>query len=112
MSNRQMRRLQEAEERRRKREKEQDGQSRTQRKAAAMQSRAPETAERKSLPARVRDYLHEVRVEMRKVTWPTREQMIAFTTVTVITSVVLTGVIFGFDVVAKEFIIWLVERRA
>ena len=112
MSNRQMRRLQEAEERRRKREQEKDGQSRTQRKAAAVQAGAPEAAERRSLPARVRDYLHEVRVEMRKVTWPTREQMIAFTTVTVITSVVLTGVIFGFDVVAKEFVLWLVEQRA
>ena len=53
---------------------------------SAVQNRAPETSERKSFPARVRDYLHEVRVELRKVTWPTREQMIAFTTVTLITS--------------------------
>ena len=107
MTNRQIRRLQEAEERRRKKEKE--GQSKVQRKAAAMQNRPPETAERKSFFARVRDYLHEVRVELRKVTWPTREQMIAFTTVTLITSVALTFVIFGFDVAAKEFILWLVE---
>lgn len=110
MSNRQMRRLQEAEERRRKREK--DGQSKAQRKAAAIQSRAPETTERKSFFARIKDYLHEVRVELRKVTWPTREQMIAFTTVTLITSVALTFVIFGFDVAAKEFILWLVELRS
>jgi preprotein translocase subunit SecE len=109
MSNRQIRRLQEAEERRRK--KEQGGQSNAQRRAAALQNRAPETTERKTFFARVRDYLHEVRVELKKVTWPTREQMIAFTTVTVITSVVLTGVIFGFDVAAKQFILWLVELR-
>ena len=102
-----MRRLQEAEERRRK--KEQGGQSKAQRKAAAMQNRAPETGERKSFFAKVRDYLHEVRVELRKVTWPTREQMIAFTTVTLITSLALTFVIFGFDVAAKEFVLWLVE---
>jgi len=101
-----MRRLQEAEERRRK--KEQGGQSKAQRKAASMQNRAPET-ERKSFFARVKDYLHEVRVELRKVTWPTREQMIAFTSVTLITSVALTGIIFGFDVLAKEFVLWLVE---
>jgi len=107
MTNRQIRRLQEAEDRRRKKEKE--GQSKVQRKAAAMQNRPPETAERKSFFARVRDYLHEVRVELRKVTWPTREQMIAFTTVTLITSVALTFVIFGFDVAAKEFILWLVD---
>ena len=107
MSNRQMRRLQEAEERRRK--KEQAGQSAAQRKAASMQKRGPEPTERKSFFARVKDYLHEVRVELRKVTWPTREQMIAFTAVTLITSTALTIVIFGFDVAAKEFILWLVE---
>jgi len=110
MSNRQMRRLQEAEERRRKREK--DGQSKAQRKAAALQNRIPETGERRSFFARIRDYLHEVRVELRKVTWPTREQMVAFTTVTLITTVALTFVIFGFDVAAKEFILWLVEQRS
>ncbi|HEX6299257.1 MAG TPA: preprotein translocase subunit SecE [Acidimicrobiia bacterium] len=110
MSNRQMRRLQEAEERRRKKDK--DGQTKAQRKAAAIQNRAPETVERKSFFARIKDYLHEVRVELRKVTWPTREQMIAFTTVTLITTVALTFVIFGFDVAAKEFILWLVEQRS
>jgi len=104
-----MRRLQEAEERRRK--KEQGSQSKAQRKATAMQNRAPETGERKSSFARIRDYLHEVRVELRKVTWPTRDQMVAFTTVTLITSAVLTLVVFGFDVAAKEFVLWLVELR-
>jgi len=110
MSNRQIRRLQEAEERRRKRE--QGGQSKAQRRAASLQNRAPEMGERKSFFARIKDYLHEVRVELKKVTWPTREQMIAFTTVTLITSVALTAVIFGFDVAAKEFVLWLVELRA
>ena len=104
--NREMRRLQEREERRRK--KEEKG-SRAQRKAAALQSKG--SGERKSFFKRVRDYLHEVRQELRKVTWPTREQMIAFTTVTVITSAALTAVIFGLDVAAKEAILWLVELR-
>lgn len=107
MSNRQIRRLQEAEERRRK--KEQGGQGKAERRAAAMQSRPSETGERKSVFGRLKDYLHEVRVEMKKVTWPNREQMVAFTTVTVITSVVLTAVIFGFDVVTKEAVLRLVE---
>ena len=109
MSNRQIRRLQEAEERRRK--KEQGGQSKAQRRAAALQNRAPDTGEKKGFFARIRDYLHEVRVELKKVTWPTQDQMIAFTTVTLITSVVLTAVIFGFDVAAKEFVLWLVDLR-
>lgn len=104
-----MRRLQEAEERRRK--KEQGGQSKAQRKAAALQSRVPDSSERKSFFARIRDYLHEVRVEMRKVTWPTQDQMVAFTTVTLITSAVLTLVVFGFDIAAKEFVLWLIDLR-
>ena len=105
--NREMRRLQEREERRRKKEEAKG--SRSQRKASALQSKS--SGERKSFFNRVRDYLHEVRQELRKVTWPTREQMIAFTTVTVITSAALTAVIFGLDVAAKEAILWLVELR-
>lgn len=106
--NREMRRLQEREERRRKKE---EGGSKAQRKAAQMQSRSQAPSERKPFFRRVRDYLHEVRQELRKVTWPTREQMIAYTTVTLITSTVLTGVIFGLDVAAKDFVLWLVEQR-
>jgi preprotein translocase subunit SecE len=104
--NREMRRLQEREERR---NKKQSTGSKAQRKAAALS--APQQAERKSLVVRLRHYLHEVRQELRKVTWPTREQMVAFTTVTVITSVALTAVIFGLDIVMKEFVFWLVELR-
>jgi preprotein translocase subunit SecE len=107
--NREMRRLQEAEERRRKKQ-EASGPSRAERRAAALQAR-PQGAERKSIPRRIGDYLHEVRVELRKVTWPTRDQMIVFTSVTLITTIVLTGVVFGLDVVAKQFVLWLVESR-
>jgi preprotein translocase subunit SecE len=105
--NREMRRLQEREERRKKKEKEEGG-SKAQRKSAQMQSKQAPT-ERKSFFRRVRDYLHEVRVELKKVTWPTRDQMVAFTTVTLITSTVLTFVIFGFDFAAKQFVIWLID---
>jgi len=106
--NREMRRLQEREERRKKKE---EGGSKAQKKASAMQSKqAPK--ERVGFFTRIRQYFHEVRQEMRKVTWPTRDQMIAFTTVTVITSAVLTGVIFGLDVASKQFVLWLVELRS
>jgi len=106
--NREMRRLQEREDRRQKKQDAAAG-GKAQRKAAAMQSR-PSATERKSFWARLQEYFHEVRQEMRKVTWPTREQMIAFTTVTVVTSIILTGVIFLFDIAAKEAVFWLLER--
>lgn len=105
--NREMRRIQEREERRQKKQDAQGGKA--SRKAAAVQSR-PLTEERKPFFRRLGGYLHEVRMELRKVTWPTREQMIAFTTVTVITSVVLTGVIFGFDIVVKKAVFWLLDQ--
>jgi preprotein translocase subunit SecE len=105
--NREMRRLQEAEERRRK--KQDDGQTTAQRRAATMTKQQAPGAERKSFFRRVRDYLHEVRQELRKVTWPNREQMIVFTTITMITVTTLTAVIFAFDVVAKEAVLRLLE---
>ena len=105
--NREMRRMQEREERL---QKKGDGsRDKANRRAQAVQAKAPVT-ERKSLWARIRDYLHEVRQELRKVTWPTREQMIAFTTVTLITSTVLTAVVFGLDILMKEVVFWLVAR--
>ena len=105
--NREMRRLQEREERRQKQQDAEGGKA--SRKATALKSRPP-MEERKSFFRRLGGYLHEVRMELRKVTWPTREQMIAFTTVTVITSVVLTGVIFGFDIVMKKAVFWLLDQ--
>jgi preprotein translocase subunit SecE len=102
-----MRRMQEREERLQK--KGDSGRDKATRRATSVQAKTP-AAERKSIFARLREYLHEVRQELRKVTWPTREQMIAFTTVTVITSTVLTAVVFGLDIAMKEFVFWLVAR--
>jgi preprotein translocase subunit SecE len=44
-------------------------------------------------PQRLREYLHEVRVEMRQVTWPSREQVMA-TTFVVIVAVGFFGLFF------------------
>ncbi|MGA7097532.1 MAG: preprotein translocase subunit SecE [Acidimicrobiia bacterium] len=105
--NREMRRMQEREDRLQK--KGESSRDRTARRASAMQNKAP-GAERKPFWARIPEYLHEVRQEMKKVTWPTQEQMIAFTAVTVITSVVLTGVVFGLDIAMKELVFFLVAK--
>ena len=39
----------------------------------------------KSYPRRLREYLHEVRVEMHQVTWPSREDVISTTVVVIVT---------------------------
>ena len=97
--NREQRRLMEREERR---QKSQEGSSRRE-QAAARASAAP--AERKSLWKRLTSFLHDVRLEMKKVSWPTQQQMIAFTAVTMITSTALTLIIFGLDVALKQAVL-------
>ena len=47
----------------------------------------------KSYPRRLREYLHEVRIEMHQVTWPSREQVMS-TTFVVIVAVAFFGVFF------------------
>jgi preprotein translocase subunit SecE len=95
-------------EREERRQKKQDQAGGPAARRAQAVSRPPK-AERKPLWVRVRHFFHDVRQEMRKVSWPTREQMIAFTTVTLITTVALTVVVFGLDVAMKEVVLFVVE---
>ena len=97
--NREQRRLMEREERR---QKSQEGSSRRE-QAAARVSAAP--SERQSLWKRMTSFLHDVRLEMKKVSWPTQQQLVAFTAVTVITSTALTLLIFGLDVALKQAVL-------
>ena len=70
---------------------------------------AAPVAEKRSLFHRIAEYLHEVRIEMRKVSWPTREQLLVFTAVTMITSVALTFIIFGLDFGLKTVVLWIID---
>jgi preprotein translocase subunit SecE len=70
---------------------------------------AAPVAEKRSLFRRIAEYLHEVRVEMRKVSWPTREQLLVFTAVTMITSIALTFIIFGLDFGLKTVVLWIID---
>lgn len=97
--NREMRRFSQKEERRQKNQER----KRPQRKPGGK----PE--DRKSLFRRFTGFMHEVRVELERVSWPTREQMIAFTSVTVITSTVLTLLVFGMDLGLREGVFTLLR---
>lgn len=101
--NREQRRLMEREERRNK--ANQEGSSR---REQAMARAASPAVERVSFFRRIGNFLHEVRLEMKKVSWPTQQQMIAFTSVTVITSTALTLIIFGLDVALKQVVLFFV----
>jgi preprotein translocase subunit SecE len=57
-----------------------------------------------------RQFLSEVRTELRRVAWPSRREVLTFTAVTLITSAFVTIYTFGLDVGFKEGVLWLVER--
>jgi preprotein translocase subunit SecE len=44
-----------------------------------------------------RQFLHEVNVELRKVAWPTRSETINYSTVVLLTLVIVTSLIFVLD---------------
>jgi preprotein translocase subunit SecE len=60
-------------------------------------------------PKRLRNFLHDVRVEMDKVSWPSRQDVISTTTVVIVT-VALFGCYFLItDTVASWFITKLID---
>ena len=62
----------------------------------AMRTRRAATTERRKRtpPAQ---FLKEVRAELKKVNWPTRQEMIAYTIVVLVAVVFLTSLVFAMD---------------
>jgi len=56
-----------------------------------------------------RQYLSEVKGELRKVTWPTRREVINSTIVVLIAVVFMTSLIFGFDYASSKFVLFLFD---
>ncbi|HQD06871.1 MAG TPA: preprotein translocase subunit SecE [Bacillota bacterium] len=46
---------------------------------------------------RIARYLHDIRVELRKVHWPTRREFMVFTGIVIATVVVIGVLFFGLD---------------
>jgi preprotein translocase subunit SecE len=62
---------------------------------AARQRRAVSAERAKRTPPR--QFLKEVRLELKKVNWPTRQEMIAYTFVVLVAVVFLTSLVFAMD---------------
>jgi len=56
-----------------------------------------------------RQYLGEVRGELRKVAWPTRKEVINSTIIVLIAVIVMTSLIFGYDYVFARFVLFLFD---
>lgn len=92
--NREMRRLQKREERR------------------ARKGDRPRGARRPSRGERggVVQFMREVRVELSRVAWPNQEEVVTYSIVVLVTSVVLTLITFGMDVAFKEAVLFVLQR--
>jgi len=92
--NRELRRLQEKEEKRAK-----------DRRAAMVQTR------RRKERVGFRQFLSEVRTELKRVAWPSRREVVTFTVVTLVTAGFVMAFTFGLDLTLKQGILRLLELR-
>ena len=100
--NRQMKRMQERQERKR-------GSVSERREAAATSAKrgssAPPTrGDGKKKRAGVRQFLKEVRQELRKVDWPSRRELVSYTVVVLVTVIVMTTLVYGLDFIFSKLI--------
>ena len=106
--NREQRRLQAIEERRQRKAEEQ---AKAGGKSAVQRAQTRRPAKQGNIFQRLWKFLGEVRQEMRRVSWPTRDQMVAFTTVTIITTTALTFFTFGLDQGFRQAVLALLDLR-
>ncbi len=52
-----------------------------------------------------RQFLKEVRQELKKVNWPTRQELVAYTVVVLVSVIVLTSFVYGLDVVFSKLVV-------
>ena len=82
-------------------------------KQGSDKTRAPEKRTTQGAPTKERvgpkQYLGEVRAEMRKVAWPTRPEVINSSIIVLIAVLVMTGVIFGYDYLSAKFVLFLFD---
>jgi len=96
--NRQMKRMQERADRASKK-------AGTDRKAAPAATARRAATQEKRKRTGARQFLKEVRQELKKVDWPTRRELISYTVVVLATIVVMTTYVFGLDFVFSRAIL-------
>jgi preprotein translocase, SecE subunit, bacterial len=69
-----------------------------------------ETTQNKGVISNIPKNLRETKGEFRKITWPTRREMVAYTVVVIFTVVLMATIIWGIDLVLN-FIIRLILRK-
>lgn len=76
--------------------------------AARTRTAAPKEKEERTSP---REFVREVRAELRKVAWPTRSETLNYSLVVALTLVLLTALIFSLDWVFSELVLRLFNAK-
>ncbi len=56
--------------------------------------------------AKLKNYVNEVVKEMKKVSWPKREQLKESTNVVIVTTLIITGFVYIIDLVMNTIVGW------
>ena len=72
------------------------------------QQRQPARSEREKRTA-PKQYVREVRGELRKVAWPTKQEVIRYSIIVLVTIIVLTTMIFALDYVFAKGVFYLFD---
>ena len=56
-----------------------------------------------------REFLKQVRAELRKVNWPSRREVVGYTTVVLVTVTVLTAFVFALDLFFSKTLLHLIQ---
>ena len=75
--------------------------------AARPNPKAAALAGQKKERTKPRQFGKEVVAELRKVAWPTRQEVIAYSTVVLIATIVIAGLIFAMDFVFTQAVLAL-----
>jgi preprotein translocase subunit SecE len=70
---------------------------------AVRERRQAVTERRKRTPPAV--FLREVRAELKKVAWPTRQELVGYTIVVLVAVVFLTSLVFGLDLLFSKVVL-------
>ncbi len=70
---------------------------------------AKQATAKQSLFTKVRTFLEEVRAELGKVTWPTKEDLAVSTKVTMYLLLAMAGIVFVFDKVFEIIVLTLLQ---
>jgi preprotein translocase subunit SecE len=79
-----------------------DHSEKEQRRRADKDGAATHERRRRTSPAQ---FLREVRSELRKVAWPDRREVTSYTVVVLVTTLVLTLIVWGMDQVVRNAVI-------